>query len=416
VNWVSSEAKNNWESIFAACSNFFINLELEAVKAGLRGATVQTCSPDALERNTSEMMEQGLSVIPIDKVPAADIYLSSGVTLKEGEPWNYKVAIGRFDKVRELVRGYKEGDNEAIGKVLGYPLCCVKFFNRYWISENWIDTSFHMAGGKEDHYFFSPYCNILLRWLGLRYVSHLPCSFICEDTATIGNSHYQLALDMGLRTLADQLYDILSWSVEWSGLHGIGFITTPVCRITMRTDMFKKRQVVRLHGKKMPRSAAHGLTFPFISRESKISPNGFYNEDDEKRAHNLLIDLVRMKPPKSVIDLGCGNRALLLKMSDEFKCTIYGVDDSAEKKPDFVGDVFSLQDFPRDFDLALISKARIRENAVGWYHLLRIIEKRCKFLVVYSYDGDREQVSIGDFRPISGVTDQHYNADLYMYD
>lgn len=410
INWVSSVARERWQPIFTGCSNFFTNLEIASVRNGLRRATIQTCPPEKLEQMALVLLESGLTVTPIDKIPKSDIYASSGRLLGPNEPWDYKVAIGKFDAIQDLAKAYKNGDNQKIGWVLGYPNCCIEFFNKYWVTTGWIDTSYLMSQGIEDHYVFSPYCNILLRWLGVRYVSHLPCSFECGRTAVIGDNNYKLAVDLGWRTAADELLDILSWPVEWSGLHGIGFVTTPVCRVTFRTDMYRKPERVRLHGKKQPKDGAYSLTFP---HKDRANPNGFYRQEDETRAHNLILDLVRQQRPQSVIDLGCGDGGLLHKMKYEFKCITYGVDMSADKNPNHVGNIFDLERFHCNFDMALISKARIRENPVGWYHLLRVIEKQCKQLVLYSYDNDIDSVSVGDFKLILGISDQPYLADLY---
>jgi hypothetical protein len=411
LNWVSKTAEELWAPIFSQCSNLFVSLEIEAVKRGLKGATIQPCAPDNLEKLSSEMMDLGLTVVPIERVGMTKNYSSSRMPVEKGRPWQYRVAIGDFESVREVVYGTKNGDTNVVGIALGYPQCCIDFFDKIWIREKWLDTSYPMSRGFEDYHEWNPYCNILLRWLGIRYISHLPCNFNCVSTEKVGREYHELAYDMGYRTVADALFSILNWPVQWSGLHGIGMIETPVCRVVFRTDMFNQKRTVRLHSDHYPRESALGLHFPH--RTKMHNDNGFSSYEMQQHSHNVILDLVRHQPPESVIDLGCGDGALLRKMKADFGCEIFGVDDNEAKKPDLFANIWTIDDFPRDFDICLLSKARIRENPEGWYFLLNIIEKRCKCLLLYSYDGDCNAYPTGAFTVLIGIHDSPVDADLY---
>jgi SAM-dependent methyltransferase len=177
--------------------------------------------------------------------------------------------------------------------------------------------------------------------------------------------------------------------------------------------MLNERQTIRLISKTYPDFGASGLIFPFKSIKS-CHDNGFGNIVDQSRAHNIILDLIQTNPPKTVIDLGCGNMELLDKIKAEFGSYTYGVDMSADKQPDLVADIFDLDDFPQDFDVALISKARIRENPRGWLKLITIVEKRCSSLVIYSYDKDNELLRPDSYKLLCGITDRNYIADLYI--
>ena len=68
---------------------------------------------------------------------------------------------------------------------------------------------------------------------GSSFFSHLPCSFDCKETAQIGEKNLSLlsseAKDIGL--------EILSWPIEWSALHGVAEIKTPILKVSTRTDV-----------------------------------------------------------------------------------------------------------------------------------------------------------------------------------
>lgn len=411
INWTSDAARVAWENIFAKCSNFFPSLEQESVRQGLRNATIQVYPRDEVGRYSFELAKDNIHVIPIDKVQKSESYQSSGSPLDENKPWNWKCAVGRFEESRELVYAYKNNDAKTIGEILGYPDCCIDFFNNVWIEQRLIDTSLPMARGRTDVEVWDTYCNILLRWLGVRFVSHLPCSFDCPSTVVIGTQMYDLAVNMGYRTLADYMKEILSWPVEWSGLHGIALVTTPIFRLTVRTDMYQTKETVKLLSEHYPKEAEYGLKFPF--RQRCHNANGFSSDFAQIKAHNLILDILKNRPPKSVIDLGCGDSTLLYKINEDFGSTICGVDLDASKLPNTVADIFDLDGFDDDYEIALISRARIKENPVGWEKLRGVIEKHCEMLLIYSYDGDHESVPTGNYRLILGIVDHPNVADLY---
>lgn len=92
------------------------------------------------------------------------------------------------------------------------------------------------------------WCNILLKWLGIRIVFHLPCSFDCQPTIQIATQHAELAREAGFDQETDWLLEMLSWPVEWSALYGLAEITTPVGTTFAVTDTTAERYRVSYRG------------------------------------------------------------------------------------------------------------------------------------------------------------------------
>jgi len=80
------------------------------------------------------------------------------------------------------------------------------------------------------------------------------------DTQTalvdLGRSH-------GMGDRLDQLSEILSWPVEWSVLHGIGQIQTPVMRIIHDIAPTRDKRLLRWAGDLLPLEAAHSHGFAY---------------------------------------------------------------------------------------------------------------------------------------------------------
>jgi hypothetical protein len=75
-----------------------------------------------------------------------------------------------------------------------------------------------------------------------------------------------LGREIGFSEEMDWLVEILRWPVEWSALHGIAEIKSPVVKIITQTDATARKYVVRHAGDHYPEEGAHGLGFPYRGR------------------------------------------------------------------------------------------------------------------------------------------------------
>jgi hypothetical protein len=109
----------------------------------------------------------------------------------------------------------------------------------------------------------SIFTNVLWRSVGVRAVPHLPCRFDCHATQKFGQLFIDTAIQLGFQDEIGWLSQILSWPVEWSALHGIAVIKTPVLKISTRTDATAEKLTVRCLGNDSPKEGAQGLAFPY---------------------------------------------------------------------------------------------------------------------------------------------------------
>jgi len=162
--------------------------------------------------------------------------------------------------------------------------------------------------------------------------------------------------------------------MEWSSLHGIAEVRTPVFKIAFDTDATARPYRVQLRGTKYPEDAERGLRFPYLDvnapaegrssliqlhgtiypenteGESRLPPNssgridrgngehaenGFPNAAAMPFAH---IELLNLLDPivdhleGSIVDLGCGTGELLRSLGGGMKnVTLHGVDRDERK-------------------------------------------------------------------------------------
>lgn len=354
ISWASVLARETWAPRIAAISNAWLETERDLVAAGRRPSALQNIHPDNLPELMAEEARRGLIVMPLGKTARSDGYQSAMQPITD--QWDYRCAITRVAQANDWATAWANSDNAKIGELLGYPLCCRKFFERVWVNEKWFDTTVPMAllpsphssaryardegqpapsprgcepagrvdGGGEGTEVSG--INGLWRWLGVRSVSHLPCSFTCVDSVVQGG----LNLEVMRRRFPEEaawMTDILSWPVKYTSFRGIGELTTPVCRISVPTDALAERVEIRYMGAGYPAEGAKGLGFPFrtdvtppvtmqIGRPSAQNPavNGFSSLTAMQAAHNRLLEAVGPGPYGTVVDLGCGDGTLLSRI------------------------------------------------------------------------------------------------------
>lgn len=365
ISWVNDRAREAWEPRIARIGSAWAQIEWRSVESGIRRCALTSVPSDQLVHRSAEWAGRGLATMPVAMSGTSPGYASTSIAPRVGEPFEYRVAVGALADVGEFKRAIDAGDDRTIGRLLGFPDCCIAFFRGTWVEEGCVDTTWAMAandGRLDDGARLieidadTPFqANILWRWVGPRAVPHLPCSFSCQATVAFADRLMALGRESGHDAEMDWLEEILSWPVSWSALHGIAEVKTPVLKVSTRTDATAHEFIVRRHGRRLPAEAVAGLGFPFRSPERPgithslafrkgleapialhtappewyASDNGFSARAAMDEAHRPIVELAvtSLGDTGTVIDLGCGNGALLKKICEARTGVIpFGVD------------------------------------------------------------------------------------------
>ena len=210
----------------------YYEAELLTVAQKLRDCTTLQIPSENFVEHYENLTKKGLVFLPIKKVKQVFGFAHKFYDLVPGEPYNVYGAVSHsLDKAQEFVQASNKEkiDHKKIGRLLGYPVCCIDFFIKYWLAGEW-DPIFLQAKRTKGAKVIKENVvqvkapartNVALRYFGLRPVPHLPCSFSCAKS--------QKFSEMFLRLMPsqDQLLKILSTPFEWNSLKGVAIIDTP---------------------------------------------------------------------------------------------------------------------------------------------------------------------------------------------
>jgi SAM-dependent methyltransferase len=437
--WVSDHAERVWRPRLQRIAAAWAEVEWRSVLGGVRSCAVTMASPEEFLTMGAQWAGVGLNALPIEiQGVSGQPYSAAGIPAVPGQPFVFRFVVGRPDDVSSFKVAWDEGDQQAIGGLLGYPPCCREFFRNTWVDHAMVDTTWPMALASCDtptgvttiDVSGDPHANILWRWMGCRAVPHLPCRVDCSMTVALGERLVAIGRAAGFDQEMDWLIEILSWPVEWSALHGIAEVKTPVVKVSTRTDATARRYTVRRHGDTYPSEGVRGLAFPFEVPETLritasrgfrqgldnavrfqtrpdwyATDNGFGSLQDMRSAHHPIVDVVTEAlsgNSGNVIDLGCGNGALLEQLSARVKGIVpFGIDVDAQRidharalHPRFAdhfvtGDLFDddrLWPVGRRYAVALLMPGRLLEADPTRVAALRHrLARHCERLVVYAY-------------------------------
>jgi hypothetical protein len=273
--WTSDGARSLWEPRFARIRKAWAHIEWLSVRDEIRSCAVTRLDPEQLVLQTAEWAAQGLSALPVGlEASGKGPYCNAVAKPGPHEPIVFRVAVGTLKNLAALKHGLDTHDDETVGRLLGYPSCCRRFFRAAWFRRGVRDSSWPMALGTAGRAVRadlvevegSDLANVLWRWSGIRAVPHLPCAFDCEPTTRLGAELMNAGARAGYDDEVRWIGDVLSWPVEWSALHGIAEIKTPILKTSTRTDVTARKRTIRRHGSGYPAEGAQGLVFPYRKR------------------------------------------------------------------------------------------------------------------------------------------------------
>jgi hypothetical protein len=273
--WTSEAAKAAWEPRVHAVSKAIRELEWSTVENDVRPCGMAEFSPEDVSNKSPDWIKRGLELIPLAHEARTDsTYQFTCPPCVPGSPPRFVMGFAKKKYARALTEAFKSGNNEAIGKFLGYPDCCINFFLKVCKRLGHVDTTWPMACASSDTLRMSDDVNtirvprpspvnILLQGLGVRAVFHFPCGFGCSKSLEVSERLIAVGRTEGFAQEMEWLCEMLRWPMEWSALHGIAEIKTPVLKCCHSTDATPTLYRVLVEGSAVPKEAAKGIGHPY---------------------------------------------------------------------------------------------------------------------------------------------------------
>lgn len=256
IAWWDEETKNLWEPRIERIQKAYNAAELTTVISDMRRVFVYHVNSTSFDESYEFLRKNNLVYYPTNKSALYNGFSHRHLPTEPGKPYMlYGAAVKNDDlEAGELFSDASVGktDHSVIGELLGYPECCVDFFNKTWGKDS-IDPMYEAAiktvnSEETDDGVVSvnchPYCNNLLRYFGIRITPHLTCSMQCENTIKWGEEWIDIMSQVD-EEAAEWAVEMLSSPLTWSCLKGVAIIDTPWFRGVTNSDNSIDKKIVK---------------------------------------------------------------------------------------------------------------------------------------------------------------------------
>ena len=214
-------------------------------------------SPDRLPERSGELIDDGLTFLPLRRVGSYSGFAHGHPEPKPGN-WNYYGVVGKDKKdCREFQQASNNGNHDKIGKLLGFPKAAREFFEENFSIKGEPDPIYDIK--REDEKIARPsyLTNIGLRYFGFRLITFFPSSWQSEEAEGFGEMFVDLAERFLDQQTLNDMKAILKMPYILSSLHGVIQAWTPlfqgIANTGYRSD--EKRIIVIPQDMELPKHA-----------------------------------------------------------------------------------------------------------------------------------------------------------------
>jgi hypothetical protein len=285
LQWVSGNLKDKYEPMFNKAKNLYKETEFLTVLHGLRTTTTASIHPQNMDAFQQNMVQKGLIFLPLRRVGIYNGFSTYHPPVEENKPWNYYgVVSNSIEGAEEFAHAEENTDHRIMGKLLGYPQCCIDSFFENW-DKGYTDQVWQQAlvGDssniriKENNLIrlknIDWESNTLLKYFNIGPLFHTKCSITCKHSSIYAKN----IIDLAHRLNVDGLQEVEMFSrmpMEWDASKGIAFIRTPLFKAEINSVTCTEPFKVQLEGTYFPDDSGKSIEFPWSERWTTQARNG----------------------------------------------------------------------------------------------------------------------------------------------
>jgi len=282
--WVHDGARLNWQPRIDKIVRAWQEIEWLSVVEHVRPCVLCTIPADCWDDLRGRGAKASLSIEPLMVKRNARAVPGRRGSAAEPSALSMRAVIGARKDAKRFARAWSNGDIAGVGALLGYPECCCRFFVETMLQQDrqellWAVAS-HSSKGDADRHCLEidgkSEANVFWRYLGVKAVPHIPCRFDCAGSLQLARLLADVGRRSGYAEEVEWISQMLRWPLEWSMLHGIAELKTPILKVCTNAVASSSKYTIRWRGDLYPEDGAQGVAFPF--RRPAFSTSGRFIE------------------------------------------------------------------------------------------------------------------------------------------
>lgn len=265
--WADKSMQREYEQIINQGFKIHNEMDVASVANNLYPIASIQCILQTIPDMVERIARQGLIAIPIK----ANVPKSFNRFDAKADTY-YCIIAKSVQKAIEYVDAFNAQDWVTMAALRGLPTCCQTFYH-ICSSQNIFDPIWQSATNSVNEVVkpstrkitvtSCPELNPLLRYLGITMLGYVPHSLHCKPSMTLVSRRVELASSINLAHQIDVFIEMLSWPMEWSVLHGIAEIKTPLFKLATNSMATLDKWSVQIQGQTSPKEQLKGLVFPY---------------------------------------------------------------------------------------------------------------------------------------------------------
>ncbi|WP_420399618.1 hypothetical protein [Flagellimonas sp.] len=262
ITWVSNELETLWHPIISQLRIAIENLLLSEEVFELITVQVRYIDINNVYEFKKKILELDLFCEHLNSSPST----VEAICGKDFSADKRVVIIGKRGNVIELIKS-KEHLPDAL-KLTQNSVNGFEVYSKYSESKLVDYTWMYLLSETDDTISKEVQINNNLLnpfWtnLGISVLPFKPSKLSCENSLELAHNIKTIAKDKLPTNLYNAWFEILSWPVEWSALHGIAEVKTPILKMIYNTDSTGTKYTIRLNSNTYPQNGLNGLLFPY---------------------------------------------------------------------------------------------------------------------------------------------------------
>ena len=249
--WVSDEARQVWQPRFEAIRELWPRLALQSVAEGRAECAIRVVPARMFFGLQAEARRRGVTAVALGvRGVAVAGYAAEGFRPGAGRPFLYEVGFGSGEVCAELEGLWGQRQFGAAYTIAGVAACCSEALDRDMRLGRVDPAARYAEGGVEVA--AGAVMDALWSWLNVERVTCAACEPECDNAAAATARWEGYAGECGYSQEMGWLREVLGWPLEWTALHGIAELKTPVMKGTWTTDTRHTKATLRYRGEGYP--------------------------------------------------------------------------------------------------------------------------------------------------------------------
>ncbi len=135
----------------------------------------------------------------------------------------------RSELVHKAQEAEQDGDHVLLGRILGYPPCCCRFFSTHFPEQSEKDNDYVLPmiqASDHDNLVEARYPwknNVFVRYGDFALLSHFPCHLGCSESQQLAETYWQVIQHFRPK-YAEMTENMLKWAVLYMPYSGVFFL------------------------------------------------------------------------------------------------------------------------------------------------------------------------------------------------